>query len=86
MSDDIWYPVARSDVFPQEFETFLLTDPKTRECFRRFHADLLDARWWQAQQQKIRADPLVEVLSYSDAVRFAHPAPSRAVAGDPVAE
>ena len=74
MSDDIWYPVGRNDVFPEEFETFLLTDPKTRECFRRFHADLLDAKWWQAKQRKIRADPLIEVLSYSDAVRFAPPA------------
>ena len=25
--------------------TFLLTDPKTRECFRAFHADLLDPQW-----------------------------------------
>ena len=33
MSDDVWYPVGPHDIFPEEFETFLLTDPRTRECF-----------------------------------------------------
>ena len=46
MSGEIWYSVARNDIFPEEFETFLLTDPKTRECFRYFHADLLEPEWW----------------------------------------
>ena len=77
MSDDVWYPVARNDVFPEEFETFLLTDPKTRACFRQFHADLLDPQWWQATQRAIRTGRLVEVLSYPDAVRFAHPVAPR---------
>jgi isocitrate dehydrogenase kinase/phosphatase len=75
MSGDIWYPVARNDVFPEEFETFLLTDPKTRACFRALHADLLDPKWWQARQEEIRAGRLVEVLSYPDDVRFAHALP-----------
>jgi isocitrate dehydrogenase kinase/phosphatase len=70
MSDDVWYPVGKHDVFPEEFETFLLTDPKTRDCFRFFHADLLDAHWWQAMQREIRTGRLVEVLSYPQSVRF----------------
>jgi isocitrate dehydrogenase kinase/phosphatase len=83
MSDDVWYPVGTHDVFPEEFETFLLTDPRTRECFRFFHADLLDAAWWQTTQEAIRADPVVEVLSYPDAARFRHPAARQgAAAGD----
>ena len=77
MSDDVWYPVARNDMFPEEFETFLLTDPKTRACFRQVHADLLDPQWWQTTQQAIRTGRLVEVLSYPDAVRFAHPVAPR---------
>ena len=85
MSGDIWYPVGNNDVFPEEFETFLLTDPKTRECFRAFHADLLDPRWWQAMQNEIRSGHLVEVLSYSDAVRFAHPVSARKLARDSLA-
>jgi len=73
MSDEIWYTVGRRDVFPEEFEKFLFTDAKTRECFRAFHADLLDPRWWREMQAEIRSGRPVEVLSYSDAVRFPHP-------------
>ena len=72
MADDVWYPVGPKDVFPEEFATFLLTNAKTRECFVRRHADLLDAEWWQATQREIRSGRLVEVLSYSEAARF-HP-------------
>jgi len=78
MSDDIWYPVGPRDVFPEEFATFLLTDAKTREAFRFFHADLLDPAWWQAMQAAIRSGRLVEVLSYPDDVRFAPAARPRA--------
>jgi isocitrate dehydrogenase kinase/phosphatase len=81
MADDIWYPVGSHDVFPEEFETFLLTNPKTRACFLSMHADLLDADWWQAMQEKIRTGRLAEVLSYPDAVRFPPPVTSRSPAG-----
>jgi len=70
MSGDVWYPVGPRDVFPEEFGTFLLTDPRTREPFTRFHADLLDARWWQSMQAELRTGKPVEVLSYSNATRF----------------
>ena len=76
MSGDVWYPVGPHDVFPEEFATFLLTNQKTRECFMQFHADLLGAAWWQAMQREIRTGRMVEVLSYPDAVRFAHPVPA----------
>jgi len=70
MSGDVWYPVGARDVFPEEFGTFLLTDPRTREPFMRFHAELLDARWWQAAQAELRTGKPVEVLPYSDDIRF----------------
>ena len=70
MSEDVWYGVGAHDIFPEEFATFLLTDPRTRECFIAAHAELLDAAWWQAMQNEIRTGRLVEVLSYPDSVRF----------------
>jgi isocitrate dehydrogenase kinase/phosphatase len=75
MSGDVWYPVGPRDVFPEEFETFLLTDPRTRECFLRHHAELLDAGWWQDNQRTLGAGKLAEVLSYGNAERFPAPAP-----------
>jgi isocitrate dehydrogenase kinase/phosphatase len=51
MSDEVWYPVGPSDVFPEEFATFLLTDPGVREDFLAQHADLLEPEWWQGIQK-----------------------------------
>ena len=70
MSGEVWYPVGPHDVFPEEFATFLLTDPQVRQAFLAFHADLLDARWWQAMQAANRDGLQIEVLSYPDSVRF----------------
>ena len=55
MSGEVWYPVGPRDMFPEEFATFLLTDPRNRVAFVAPHADLLDARWWQHAQAAIRA-------------------------------
>jgi isocitrate dehydrogenase kinase/phosphatase len=70
MSGEVWYPVGPHDVFPEEFATFLLTDPRVRDAFLAFHADLLDARWWQAMQQANRDGRQIEVLSYPESIRF----------------
>ena len=76
MSGDVWYPVGAHDVFPEEFATFLLTDPRVREAFVAFHADLLDAAWWTRVQEKLAGGEPAEVLSYPGRVRFAPPAPA----------
>jgi isocitrate dehydrogenase kinase/phosphatase len=70
-SDEVWYPVGANDVFPEEFATFLLTDPNVRTDFQRVNADLLDPLWWQRMQRQIGELP-PEVLSYPDSLRFAH--------------
>ncbi len=70
MSSDVWYPVGPTDVFPEEFATFLLTDPAVRRDFLVAHAELLDAGWWCAAQQKLASGELPEVLSYPDKLRF----------------
>ncbi|HVO89080.1 MAG TPA: bifunctional isocitrate dehydrogenase kinase/phosphatase [Casimicrobiaceae bacterium] len=80
MSDDVWYVVGAHDVFPSEFATFLLTDPRTRCAFLAFHADLLDPQWWQRMQQANAESGVTEVLSYANTVRFPHVARSAAAA------
>ncbi|MEO8740056.1 MAG: bifunctional isocitrate dehydrogenase kinase/phosphatase [Casimicrobiaceae bacterium] len=81
MSSDVWYPVAANDIFPEEFATFLLTDPGVRADFLKAHANLLDANWWQAVQRQLGGDDLPEVLSYAESVRFAIPGLPPAAAG-----
>ena len=71
MSADVWYPVGPRDIFPQEFATFLFTDPRLRDAFVAFHGELLAAAWWLRVQEANAGGRPIEVLSYPPAVRFA---------------
>ncbi len=75
MSNEVWYPVGPRDVFPEEFATFLLTDPAVRMTFVEQHGELLDAKWWQEAQHTIERGDVAEVLSYPARVRFTPPTP-----------
>jgi isocitrate dehydrogenase kinase/phosphatase len=70
MSDEPWYPVAKNDIFPEEFEHFLLGSPMVRNLFMKHHAGLLDASKWQAIQQQIRDGVIVDFYPYPEEVRF----------------
>jgi isocitrate dehydrogenase kinase/phosphatase len=70
MSGEPWYSVGRSDVFPEEFETFLLTSPRIREAFMKHHADLLDASFWQGTQASIRRGEVQDFFPYPESFRF----------------
>jgi isocitrate dehydrogenase kinase/phosphatase len=76
MSGEAWYPVARNDVFPEEFGPFLLSNPKVRAAFLRHHADLLEPEFWQATQRKIMSGYVEDFFPYPESIRFSnrHPA------------
>lgn len=65
-----WYSVEPNDVFPEEFGTFLLSTPKIRKFFLKYHRDLLDARYWQAKKDKINNGQYEDVFPYPEALRF----------------
>jgi isocitrate dehydrogenase kinase/phosphatase len=70
MASEPWYTVGPNDVFPEEFETFLLGQPRLRQAFMRHHANLLDADYWSAQQERIRKGALDDVFPYPEQIRF----------------
>ena len=72
MSGEVWYPVAKNDVFPEEFSTFLLASPILRKIFRKHHADLLTPTFWQTAQQKIRQGHVEDFFPYPEELRFRH--------------
>jgi isocitrate dehydrogenase kinase/phosphatase len=72
MSDQVWYPVARNDVFPETFGTFLLAHPRVRKIFMLHHADLLDAAFWQRTQERIRSGEFIDFHPYDADRRFDH--------------
>jgi isocitrate dehydrogenase kinase/phosphatase len=66
-----WYGVGALDVFPEEFETFVLGDRGVREAFLRDHADLLRPEFWQDAQRRVAEGEIVDFFPYPEAVRFA---------------
>ncbi len=73
MSGEAWYSVARNDVFPEEFATFLLgSSPVIKAAFLKYHRDLLSPAFWQATQQKIRDGRIEDFFPYPEELRFSH--------------
>lgn len=70
MASEPWYTIGPKDVFPEEFETFLLGQPRLRKAFMRYHADLLAPDYWIAQQERIRKGLLDDVYPYAEGLRF----------------
>ncbi len=70
MSGEVWYSVAKNDVFPETFGPFLLGNPAVRDAFMREHAALLDAAFWQSHKERIQAGYVHDVFPYDASKRF----------------
>ena len=64
MSGEVWYNVAKGDVFPETFGPFLLGNPRVRAVFMKHHADLLEPAFWQQHQERIAAGHVHDVFPY----------------------
>jgi isocitrate dehydrogenase kinase/phosphatase len=76
LSDEVWYPVGSQDVFPEEFKTFLLGDPRVHDAFMRHHADLLRPEFWWDAQKLVRAGEIVDFFPYPESIRFCNRFPA----------
>ncbi len=72
MASEPWYPVAKNDVFPEQFGVFLLGNPRVRALFMKYHADLLTADYWRQRKQRIEEGQVEDVFPYPQEIRFIH--------------
>ena len=70
LSGEIWYPVAKGDVFPETFAPFLLGNPRVRAAFLRHHADLLTPEFWQRNKERIQSGEMIDFYPYGAHRRF----------------
>lgn len=70
LSGEPWYPVGPRDVFPEEFEAFLLGSPRVREAFLRHHAELLEPGFWRDCQRRVLEGEISDFYPYSESTRF----------------
>jgi isocitrate dehydrogenase kinase/phosphatase len=62
---------GQNDVYPEQFERLLVTEPAARQIFYEYHRDLLDPAFWRAKQDRVRAGEQEDVFPYPQAQRFA---------------
>ena len=65
-----YWRVGEGDVFPEQFEHFLVANPRAREIFYEYHRDLLDPAFWAGKQARWRAGVLEDVFPYPEEIRF----------------
>jgi isocitrate dehydrogenase kinase/phosphatase len=70
MAAEPYWRVGESDVFPEQFESFLVSHPQAREIFYGYHRDLLDPQFWAAKQERFRDGVVEDVFPYPEEMRF----------------
>ncbi len=70
LSAEPWYSVGPHDVFPEEFLTFLTTDPAQREILCDTHPELLDYEYWRERQNDVEHGRFADVFPYPPELRF----------------
>lgn len=70
LSGEPWYPVHANDVFPEEFDSFLLGDHRIRQAFMKNHPHLLNYQWWKACQHTLNTGRLEDIFPYPASSRF----------------
>jgi isocitrate dehydrogenase kinase/phosphatase len=69
-SAEPWFHVGELDVFPEEFQAFLVPAGAPREAFLEAHSDLLGIDFWQGVQRQIGAGEVVDVFPYRREARL----------------
>ena len=70
MSAEPYWRVGDGDVFPEQFDRFLVSDPRAREIFYEYHRDLLEPEFWAGKQARVRAGVQEDVFPYPEEIRF----------------
>lgn len=70
LSGEVWYPVHKGDVFPEEFGPFLLGEPDVRQVFLQHHKELLTPEFWQDKKERLQQGLVDDFYPYPQAVRF----------------
>ena len=53
LAGEPWYSIDPNDIFPEEFASFLVTEPEHKEILARLHAELFEADYWKQLQQTV---------------------------------
>ncbi len=66
MAAEPWFSVRESDIFPEEFRSFLGLKGELREVFESRHSEIFEAGFWRSIQDRIAAGELIDILPYGN--------------------
>jgi isocitrate dehydrogenase kinase/phosphatase len=78
-----YWSVGPTDVYPEQFERFLVGEPRARAMFFEHHRELLEADFWSAKQAQLRAGIQEDVFPYPEELRFPRSACPRSARASP---
>jgi isocitrate dehydrogenase kinase/phosphatase len=62
--------VGPTDVFPEQFEHFIVGKKHLKDLLKEYHGDLLSPQYWK-EMQKIAAQGVIQNFTpYPDHIRF----------------
>jgi isocitrate dehydrogenase kinase/phosphatase len=70
MSAEPYWRIGEHDVFPEQFDRFLVSEPRARQVFYEYHRDLLSADFWKEKQELVRTGEQEDVFPYAQECRF----------------
>ena len=62
--------VAPDDVFPQQFEHFIIGKREHKAIFKELHSDLFSPQYWQKVQKQVATGDIIHVTPYDPETRF----------------
>lgn len=63
-SSEAWFTVGEHDVFPEEFQAFMLPPGELREPFLKAHKDLFTIEFWKEMQQAHKTGKVIDFFPY----------------------
>jgi isocitrate dehydrogenase kinase/phosphatase len=70
MASEPWYYVGPNDVFPEEFQYFMLPSKHMKETFNTHYQKLLDAEYWGSIQENIKKNGVMDYYPYGSEKRM----------------
>ncbi len=65
-----WYPIARNDVFPEDFKRWMIGRQDIKAHFLNYHSALFDPKHWKGIKERIQSGELIHAFPYPDEIRF----------------
>ncbi|BDX05653.1 bifunctional isocitrate dehydrogenase kinase/phosphatase [Planctobacterium marinum] len=62
--------VAPNDVFPEQFEHFIVGKRELKAIFKELHADLFTPEYWQNVQKQVANGDIIHVIPYPESDKF----------------